>query len=293
VTLIPDIQGSVIGSLDSATATLAKTAYLPFGESANTSGSYRYTGRRIDAETNGLYYYRARTYSPVLGRFIQPDPIGYAGGANLYAYVGNDPLNLVDPSGLFMERTAYNASVAWQVMKDNPGDVALGAGLVVGGIALGALSTGATPFTGGLSLGGNFAAGGAISGGTVLIGAAITAAEVTVAGTAIASGIIMMNQAANGGGGDVTRRPSSFRKGTVNESWNNAPDGPNGGKLCPTCGAEVHGQPGVAPRRGNWDIDHNPKWGERNLEGLDRKGVLDNYNSDTRLRCVPCNRADN
>jgi RHS repeat-associated protein len=99
VTLIPDIQGSVIGSLDSASATLAKTAYLPFGESANTSGSYRHTGRRIDAETNGLYYYRARTYSPTLGRFIQPDPIGYAGGVNLYAYVLNDPLNATDPSG--------------------------------------------------------------------------------------------------------------------------------------------------------------------------------------------------
>lgn len=102
-TLIPDIQGSTIASLGSVSGTLTKTGYRAFGQSASTTGSLRYTGRRIDAETNGLYYYRARMYSPEWGRFLQPDPIGYAGGQNMYAYVGNDPMNNVDPSGLLLE----------------------------------------------------------------------------------------------------------------------------------------------------------------------------------------------
>jgi RHS repeat-associated protein len=58
-----------------------------------------YTGRRYDPET-GLFHYRARAYSPDLGRFLQPDPIGYADSMNLYAYCGNNPVNWIDPLGL-------------------------------------------------------------------------------------------------------------------------------------------------------------------------------------------------
>jgi len=59
-----------------------------------------YTGREYDLET-GLYNYRARYYHAQLGRFTGRDPIAYAAGdANLYRYVGNGPVNAVDPSGM-------------------------------------------------------------------------------------------------------------------------------------------------------------------------------------------------
>ncbi|MCP4361917.1 MAG: hypothetical protein GY796_28225, partial [Chloroflexi bacterium] len=63
---------------------------------------YLFTGRRYDPES-GNYYYRARIYSPALGRFLSTDPLGYAAGdANLYRYTFNNPANLTDPTGEFV-----------------------------------------------------------------------------------------------------------------------------------------------------------------------------------------------
>lgn len=97
-TLLPDTLGSVIASVD-ASGAITKFGYQPFGLTPTPPPQFGFTGQRPDQET-GLYYYRARQYSPEWGRFTQPDPIGYGGGANLYAYVYNDPLNLLDPEGL-------------------------------------------------------------------------------------------------------------------------------------------------------------------------------------------------
>lgn len=72
---------------------------LDLFKAAGAATSYTYTGREWDKET-GLYYYRARYYDPMEGMFISKDPIGFAGGdVNLYRYVGNNVVNLVDPTG--------------------------------------------------------------------------------------------------------------------------------------------------------------------------------------------------
>ena len=117
-TFIPDIQGSLIATLDSGSGAVSKAGFLAFGESAAATGSFRYTGQRIDPETNGLYYYRARMYSPALGRFLQADPIGTAGGANFYAYAANDPLNLVDPYGLTPDGPPGNSDLRANILSN-------------------------------------------------------------------------------------------------------------------------------------------------------------------------------
>ena len=100
-----DRQGSVITIADPVSGTIkAAYTYDSFGGLAQISGTvqqpYGYTGREFDAES-GLYHYRARTYDPATGMFLQSDPIGFAGGdLNTYAYVGNDPFGWGDPSGL-------------------------------------------------------------------------------------------------------------------------------------------------------------------------------------------------
>jgi RHS repeat-associated protein len=81
-------------------------SYLPFGESLIATGAtpnpFTYVGQfGVMSGAAGLYFMRARWYSPDLGRFTQPDPTGLAGeDANLYRYVQNDPVGAKDPSGL-------------------------------------------------------------------------------------------------------------------------------------------------------------------------------------------------
>jgi len=104
--LYADERGSVVAITDGAGSPLATNTYDEYGRPGSGNlGRFQYTGQAYIASL-GLYYYKARFYAPSLGKFLQPDPIGYAGGMNLYAYVGGDPVNFTDPSGLFTcERT--------------------------------------------------------------------------------------------------------------------------------------------------------------------------------------------
>ncbi len=88
-----DATGQVVWSAD----------YKPFGETTITvstlTNNLRFPGQYYDAETGLNYNYR-RDYNPLIGRYIEADPIGQEGGLHLYAYVSGNPINLTDPHGL-------------------------------------------------------------------------------------------------------------------------------------------------------------------------------------------------
>jgi RHS repeat-associated protein len=113
----PNHQSSIIATTNSSGNVVSRYTYSPFGESSSlTNTMHGFTGQRFDSDS-GLYYYKNRYYSPALGRFLQPDPIGLYAGANLYAYVSNNPLTRVDLLGLYLgvynsESDAVNAMLA-------------------------------------------------------------------------------------------------------------------------------------------------------------------------------------
>lgn len=100
--LMPDALGSTVALGDNTGTLQTQYTYEPFGfvsqTGAASTSSYKFTGREDDG--TGLFYYRARYYSPRLGRFISEDPIGFSGDdVNFYVYAKNNPGLLIDPLG--------------------------------------------------------------------------------------------------------------------------------------------------------------------------------------------------
>lgn len=102
-----DTRGHIISMTDEHGSVAASYAYDPYGNIAATHGPladeqpFTFCGLYgVMRESGGLYFMKRRYYDSVTGRFIQKDPIGIAGGMNLYSYAGNNPVTYTDPEGL-------------------------------------------------------------------------------------------------------------------------------------------------------------------------------------------------
>jgi RHS repeat-associated protein len=100
-----DRLGTPVLMVDATNTAVWEANVSPFGKAtvnpnSTKENNFRFAGQYYDNET-GLHYNYHRYYDPRTGRYLTPDPIGLAGGINLYAYVQNNPINAIDPFGLF------------------------------------------------------------------------------------------------------------------------------------------------------------------------------------------------
>jgi RHS repeat-associated protein len=136
VAVAADAQGNTAALHDMANGIQVATyEYGPFGEPLRASGPFadanpfRFSTKYQDPETGWLYY-GYRYYNPTTGRWASRDPIGEAGGINLYGFVGNGPSNAVDAFGLAIEFNWFNPGdglyEAAESMEPIPGVIIIG-----------------------------------------------------------------------------------------------------------------------------------------------------------------------
>lgn len=108
-----DGKGNVTALLDSLQSVVASYRYDVFGKPLKKTGTldqpYRFSTKQYDEQT-GHYGFGYRFYSPSVGRWMTRDPLGEAGGANLYQMVGNNPINYIDPLGLMQFKRGVRLS---------------------------------------------------------------------------------------------------------------------------------------------------------------------------------------
>lgn len=99
--LVADHLGSVVAETDTLGQTVLTRSYDPWGQplTGGANGGYAYASREWEPEV-GLYYMRARYYSPTLGRFLSEDPLGRLRVPHIYSYADNSPILLADQTGL-------------------------------------------------------------------------------------------------------------------------------------------------------------------------------------------------
>jgi RHS repeat-associated protein len=118
-----DGNGNVTYLVDSSQGLAASYRYDPFGNTISTNGPladanvYRFSSKECHVNS-GMYYYLYRFYDPNLQRWINRDPLGESAGANLYAFVRNDSVNMYDPEGWYGR--GRSSCTFWDNKKNSP-----------------------------------------------------------------------------------------------------------------------------------------------------------------------------
>lgn len=110
-------RGDTVALTDNNGNVTDTVAYAAFGATLSRTGTsntpFLFNGLYgVMSDPNGLTYHRARYYNPAIRRWLNTDPTGFAGGINLYAYVANNPLSSIDPSGLSGTLTIYSSGTS-------------------------------------------------------------------------------------------------------------------------------------------------------------------------------------